>query len=194
MSKIGIILAMLLVIATAPVHAQPVSIGTNFFINRYIPEDGDGLTTFGWPSEGGPIFYTFSPGLRLTFGLDEKMKQALYLDSGLLWGVGSVGSGESFNMGQFVLGYQVSMSDAPTAPYLTGGAGVMWLNDSEGDAWANPVLGGGLGLRHTLAHGKGTFRAELHLDRQFQAERNGTVKWPALTSIGLKLGFDLNLK
>jgi hypothetical protein len=191
MSKIGIVLALFFVIAAAPVHAQSLSIGTNLGINHYIPEDGDSFTTLGWPSAAGPMFYTFSPGLRLTFDLDEKNRQALYLDSGLL--VGS-GGGATFHIGEFMLGYQASLSAAPTAPYLTGGVGMMWFNDSEDEAWANPVLGGGLGVRHVLAHGKGSFRAELRVDRQFEAKRAGTTEWPALTSIGLKIGFDLNLK
>jgi len=191
MRKIWIAFAMLLVIATAPVHAGTMSIGTNFGINHYIPERGDGLTTFAWPNASNPMFYTFSPGLRLTFGLDENAKQALYLDNGL--SVYAI-SGESLTMIQFMLGYQACFSDAPTAPYLTGGAGLMVLSGVEGEAWSNPVLGGGLGVRHTLAHGKGAFRTELHFDRQFEVMRRGYVVSPALTSIGLKIGFDLNLK
>jgi len=191
MSKGWIAFAMILVISAAPVQAGTISIGTNLGINHYIPEHGDGLTKFAWPSASDPFFYTFSPGLRLTFGLGESARQALYLDSGLS---SYAISGESLTMVQFMLGYQMCFSAAATAPYLTGGAGMMVLGGGEGEAWSNPVLGGGLGVRHTLAHGKGAFRAELNLDRQFEVMRRGDVVSQALTVIGLKIGFDLHLK
>ena len=70
----------------------------------------------------------------------------------------------------------------------------MVLSSGSGESWSNPVIGAGLGSRHMLAHGKGAFRTELHLDRQFRVTRRGSVVSQALTAVGLKLGFDLNLK
>lgn len=185
-----VLVALLVVVAVAPARgAGKVSVGTNLGLSHYLPEHGDGLTTFGWPRGTESTEHLFAPGLRLGVGLDEGNARSIYLDSGVsVWS----GSDVTISMAQFMAGYQHAFQGPALQPYLTGGVGFMFT-DYDGESVSNPVLGLGVGLRHVLSHGGGAVRAEIHFDHQFEGRHDEYTAVPALNVIGLKLGFDLNL-
>ncbi len=188
---VWILVALFAVCLAVPAGAAggKAYVGTNLGLAHYVPEEGDGLTTFGWPHGIQAASHLFAPGLRIGFGLDERNSQSIYLDTGLsIWS----GGGSSTTMLQFMGGYEYGFGGGPVEPYLTGGVGYMSLSE-DGHSISNPVLGVGLGIRHVLAHGGGAVRAEFHLDHQFEAKFEGDPVMPSLNAIGLKLGFDLNL-
>jgi hypothetical protein len=157
-------------------------IGANLGFTHYIPEQGDGLTLIGWPSGGNFVGLT-QPGLRLSFlgskGLDE-----IYLDSSM-----SIisQSGESFSMFVGTVNYQRNFAPPEgTGAYVTAGLGIAVLSFDGFDS-SNPILGAGLGVRRGLAHGNGSLRGEIRLDRLFEDDDG----LEGLTEIGLRLGFDL---
>jgi hypothetical protein len=164
--------------------------GTSLGVTHFIPEDGDGLTAATWPSQAGFYLPTFMPGLRVGGFLDEAHQQSLYLDTGLFY---ATSDGNSLMNLQGLLAYEFAFGDQPTVPIVNVGVGVLHVGDDD-DSYNSMVIGGGLGLRHRLAHGHGALRAEVHVDRQFEAEDNGHTVLPALTAVGAKLGFDVYLK
>lgn len=164
--------------------SRAASIGTNLGFTHYLPSSGDGLSLFAVPNTG--TFGLFAPGLRITQPIGSDDRQALYLDAGITYM--SVSS-DNLHMIALLAGYQYALSDAESAPYVTGCVGLNSGGGSGVSSVTNAVVGAGLGIRHRLPHGKGALRAELHVDREIDSENSDA----SLTSIGLKLGFDLDL-
>lgn len=164
--------------------SHAASIGANFGFTHYLPKSGDGLSLVGLPNNS--MLGLFAPGMRVTMPLGTDGRASLVLDAGLNFM--SV-SGSSMHMIGLLGGYQYAFSEAADSPYVTVAAGLNSVGGSGISSVNNLVLGGGVGLRHRLPHDKGSLRAELHVDHEFDSEDSTN----SLTAIGLKLGFDVEL-
>ena len=164
--------------------ASAVSIGTNLGFTHYLPSSGDGLSMLAVPNVGA--YGLFAPGLRITQPLGTDGRQSIYFDGGLTY---MSASSNNVHIVSLMAGYQFAFSEAESAPYVTVGVGLNSGGGTGVSSITNAVLGGGVGVRHRLPHGKGALRAELHVDHELDSQNSDA----SLTGIGLKLGFDLDL-
>lgn len=201
MRVVGWFAALLLVSASAvPASAMNWSIGANLGANINIPADtdvnGDGIkddlqnvVDFSWPQN------VLTPGLRIGF-VGDNPQHEFFIDTGLF-----IASAKNFSSSNFSASanYQYNFSStASVAPYVTGGAGVVFdrSKDETGTITVETsatagIFGGGLGIRHKMGNGHGTMRAEVRFDRVTEG-KDGVV--PIIIEsniIGFKLGFDL---
>lgn len=188
MKRLVLVCALLALVAVSA-NAGTVTVGTNFGFTHYIPSEGDGLNSLGWPQVSNTLLMqTFSPGLRVGFALDDAAQTMLDFDSSVQ--ILSMNEGTLRTL-EGMVAYRYHFSTEPTAPYVTAGVGL--LNVSyDGSAGNSFVFGGGIGVRNTLANGNGSLRAEIRVDRQ--AKSNDDVPMDELTAVGLRVGFDLNLR
>lgn len=137
-------------------------------------------TVVAWPSNA----FTYQPALRIALS-DKAHTHELLVDSGLFL-LDQAGSTLSLFTG--TASYQHTFSSAARiAAFANLGAGIF----REGGAargTAKATFGGGAGVRRIVGDGKGIVRAELRGDH---LQSDGAFGRPALTSIGLRLGFDL---
>jgi len=188
MSRLLVCLGLFLLGASwSTATAGTTGIGTNLGLTYYSPDDGgDGVTAITWPS-GGTLLGLAQPGLRLSF-LDESGLNEFYVDTGLSY---LTSNGESITMFVGTLDYQRNFAPVDgTGAYVTAGIGISIVDFGGGADSTNPRAGGGIGIRHGLAHGKGALRAEARFDRVFEDDDGIN----ALSEFGLRLGFDLWLK
>ncbi len=181
--------ALVLVGLTTTARAQSLFLGSNLGLYWYQNEDGDALTTLSWPG-GSHAFGVFQPGLRLGMNLDPDHRHSVYVDTGLSF-TSLEGDDHSTTMLQLSGNYQLAFRGGTTAPFLNAGLGVHHLA-YEGESTSPLVFGAGFGVRHLLEHGKGAVRAEVRIDHQ--AEGSEPISSDALTSLSLRLGYDLFMK
>lgn len=169
-------LIMLSAITIPSVSSAGMSLGANVTAAQFGNANDH---SFALSAPSSPLF-GIQPGLRIGFpnpsGLDET-----YFDTGLLMV-------ESYTLWSVTVNYQRALARQPTAPYVTVGGGFQSYGGFVGFE-AYPVFGGGFGVRHILGHRQGAIRAELRYDRLHVTEESED-----LSSIGLKLGFDLWLQ
>jgi len=133
-----------------------------------------------WPASS----LAYQPGLRLGFS-DSSRSQELFLDSGMFL---LDEAGSSLSLFVSSLGYQrafrfhrsiAAIANATCGLYREGG----------GPTTSTALnYGAGFGIRYGIHDGHGVLRAELRADH---LEQDESVSRPALTSIGLRFGFDL---
>ena len=137
-------------------------------------------TAFGLP--GNTL--TYQPGFRIGYGNPSRVHEVT-LDAGALV-IGEEGSTVSLILG--TIGYQYAFGRSATSnPIANVGLGFL----REGSALAagtNPTLGVGVGWRRVLRDQRGDLRVELRYD---YLNGGGPFARPNLTTIGLRLGFDL---
>jgi len=185
---VGIVFALAAFVA--PAHAGNWSIGANLGVSFVSPDGGDMVTVIGWPSGSGVIPIAASPGLRVGF-VGANPEHEFYVDTGLQI---ITGSGSTLRSAQITGNYQYNFtSSGSTAPYLTGGIGILSFGESDGasEGAVSPVFGGGVGVRHKMGNGNGTLRAEARFDHTNEGKDSGDVLFPAQNTFTIKLGFDL---
>lgn len=137
-------------------------------------------TAFGLPSNT----LTYQPGFRIGYGNPSRVHEVT-LDAGAFV-IGEEGSTVSLILG--VIGYQHAFGRSATSnPIANVGFGFL----REGSALDSDVTGtwgAGVGWRRVLREQRGVLRAELHYDYLMGG---GPFGRPNLTTIGLRLGFDL---
>ena len=127
---------------------------------------------------------TYQPGFRVAFA-DESHAHEVTLDSGVMV-IDEAGSTLSLVVAQ--VSYQHVFAAAhPTAPMANVGLG-FYREGGAAQASTSTSFGAGIGVRHRIHDGHGDVRAELRADYLRDDE---TFSRPALTSVGLRLGFDL---
>jgi len=192
MRNVCVLAVALFALCPSRAHALNWSLGANLGFTVIDPvEDGDALTTFGWPS-AGILNVVGTPGLRIGFA-GEGAAAGVFIETS--W-MSLSSSGSSLTTATFtgngIYAFPVSGS---VQPFVTAGVGVAHFGDNDfffTDASANSaIFGGGLGVQHRLGHGHGTLRAEVHYDHVSEGTDNGGTLIPATNNIGLKLGFDL---
>ena len=178
---ISIIVAIGLVAASAA-GAVSVSLGSHLAFDVLRPEVSHGgtSTVLAWPSNT----LTYSPGLRVAVA-DLRHAHELQFDSGLF----SLDEGGS-TLNSFVgtLGYQYTIaSSRVTAPFVNVDIGV-YREGGAVNSSSSIMFGMGAGMRHTVGGRHGDLRVELRADR---LHHDDTFGRPAITAIGVRLGFDL---
>lgn len=142
---------------------------------------GSGTTAvLAWPSEG----LTYQPGVRLGIGNARHRDEVLF-DTGLL----VIDEGGS-TFSQFIanIAYQRAFrASQATSPIATLGIGIQ-REGGASESSISPMVGAGLGLRHVIHEDHGAVRAEFRVD---YLASDDTFSRPALTSIGVRLGFDV---
>jgi len=127
---------------------------------------------------------TYQPGFRLGYG-NTKRTHEVTLDAGALV-IGEEGSTVSLVVGS--LGYQYAFGRSPLSnPFANVGIGFL----REGNALAagsNATWGAGVGWRRVLRDQRGDLRAEIRYD---YLKGGGPFGRPNLTTVGVRLGFDL---
>jgi hypothetical protein len=125
-----------------------------------------------------------TPGLRVGFG-DSRHANEILLDSGLFL---LDEAGFTLSLFSASASYQHAFaSSRPLAPFTNVGMGLFREGGSM-RASTSVSFGGGVGLRRIIRDRRGTIRAEMRAD---YLQRDPTFGRPPLTSIGLRLGFDL---
>jgi hypothetical protein len=137
-------------------------------------------TAFALPSNA----LTYQPGFRLGYGSKGRTHEVT-LDGGALV-IGEEGSTVSLVVGS--LGYQHAFGSSKVSnAFANVGLGFLREGSALG-AGANATYGTGIGWRRVLRDGRGDLRAELRYD---YLRGGGPFGRPNLTTIGLRLGFDL---
>jgi len=133
-----------------------------------------------WPAST----FGYQPALRVAVG-DSQHRHELQVDSGLFL-IDEAGS--TLSLIAAAAGYQHTFAASwRNAPFAAARIG---LFHEGGERRASTVrsYGAGVGLRHLVREGHGALRAELHVDHLVSDSEIGR---PALTTLGLRLGFDL---
>ncbi len=137
-------------------------------------------TSVAWPSS----VITYQPGLRVGLA-DDHHTHALFVDTGML---NLDEGGSTLNMVVVQFSYEFAFrADRTTAPTASFGAG-FYHEGSAAYASTSPGYGGGLGVRHRIRGDHGAVRAEVRADYLRSSDAFGR---PRLTTVGLRLGFDL---
>jgi hypothetical protein len=173
------ILVLMLVPASA--RAWEWSLGASMSAATMRSGENRGTSTsFALPSNA----LTYQPGFRVGYGSKRRTHEVL-LDGGALV-IGEEGSTVSLIVGS--LAYQHAFGRSPTSnPYANLGLGFL----REGSALAagsNATFGAGVGWRRVLREERGDLRAEIRYD---YLKSGGPFDRPNLTTVGLRLGFDL---
>lgn len=164
----------------SPVWAGAWSLGTNL---------GAGVVHAGATSGTNAVLalpsnaLTYQPAFRIGFGNDLHTHDA-FVDAGALV-IDEAGSTLSLIVGS--LNYQYVFTRSLAAPFANVGVGFM----REGGAvraTTRPTYSGGLGVRRMTRDGHGALRAEARVDH---LKGDGSYGRPDLTTIGVRLGFDL---
>lgn len=142
---------------------------------------GSGRTTVvAWPSS----VLAYQPGFRIGLA-DGRHAHNLVLDSGML-NLDMGGSGLSLL--SVALGYEHTFVSVRTiAPFATIGVG-FHREGSDAATSTSPNFGGGIGLRRRIRGDNGVLRAEVRADYLRASDAFGR---PQLTTVGLRVGFDL---
>jgi len=175
------ICALLALLVPASARAWEWSLGASMSAGTTRSGAHSGTSTaFALPSNA----LTYQPGFRLGYG-SERRTHEVTLDGGALV-IGEEGSTVSLIVGS--LGYQHAFGHSQTSnPFANLAIGFL----REGNALAagsNATYGAGLGWRRVLRDQRGDLRAEIRYD--FLAG-GGPFGRPNLTTVGLRLGFDL---
>lgn len=137
-------------------------------------------TVVAWPSS--PLAY--QPALRIACS-DHRRGNELFLDSGQFL-IDEAGS--ELHMLVVFVGYQrVLASRRASSLFLNADLG-QYREGSATHSVSSTAYGAGVGARRVLKAEQGALRAEVRVDWLGAA---GSVGRPRLTTIGLRLGFDL---
>lgn len=201
----GWVVALLLLASSAvPASAMTWSVGANLGFGMVQPADKYGLdnvTIFGWPSAPNNLLGVVPlPGAGLRFGFaGSQPTHEFYIDTGLSYA--SLKDALTQRGVQISGNYQYNFgSGGSMSPYLTAGAGFLMggikIEDPDPDLAADvsatsAMFGGGLGIRHKMGNGNGTFRAEVRFDRATEGKDGDVIVIPEGNVFGLKFGFDL---
>jgi len=174
--------AIVAAFAVTPVAAAEWSLGSHLELATLQSDvRGSGSSTLvTWPSNT----FGYQPGLRVAVG-DTRHANELTLDSGL-FAIDEAGS--SLTLFSAFAAWQHAFRAAnANAPFANIGMG---LYREGGAAYAATAAsyGAGIGMRHRIHDGRGDVRAEVRVDHLRGVKR---LDRPELTSIGLRLGFDL---
>ncbi|HET9951763.1 MAG TPA: outer membrane beta-barrel protein [Candidatus Eisenbacteria bacterium] len=188
-STATLILGSALLLATATPALADISVGTNFGVAIYSPEEGgDNSTLIGVPSQAG-LIGTIRPGLRVG-GAGEKRDHEGYVDLSYD-AISSNGSGiHALRIGA---NYQYNFGGSSTRPYLTFGGGIYNVGGESVSA-TSPTFGGGVGLGVPLSENHGRFRIEFRLDHLNEGKDGGDVVIDAANVYQFTAGFDLWMK
>jgi hypothetical protein len=173
--------AVAILIATSPAYALSWSLGSHLglaHINSRVEGSGSSFV-IGWPQSA----FTYQPGVRVAYG-DSSRTNELQLDTGFFW-LNQAGS--AYSLFNLATSYQRCLRPGPTSPFVNLGVGLL----SEGSAGRSSIsgsIGVGLGVRRAVRERHGAVRAEARADWLL---RDTTTDRPPLTSLGLRLGFDL---
>lgn len=173
------VLAMLA--ASPPVWGVSWSLGSHLGLGHISSRvEGSGSSfAIAWPQSA----FTYQPGMRLALS-DSSRKHELQVDSGFFW---LDQAGSRYSLLNISTSYQRCFGAGATTPFANLGLGVL----SEGSAGRSSIsgsFGGGIGARHVIRERRGALRAEARVDWHLHDTTTGR---PALTTIGLRLGFDL---
>ena len=164
-----------------PAWALSWSLGSHLGLGHISSRmEGSGSSfVIAWPQSA----LTYQPGMRVAVG-DSSHTHEVQIDSGLFW---LDQAGSTYSLLDVSVGYQQCFGAGKTVPFANLGLGLL----SEAGAGVNSVSGSfgvGGGLRHVVRAGRGALRAEGRVDWLL---RDATTGRPALTTVGLRLGFDL---
>jgi hypothetical protein len=176
---LGVCLAALVPCASA--WARSWSLGSHLGIG-YITSrvEGSGSSfAIAWPQSA----FTYQPGIRIALG-DSSHKHEVQLDSGFFW---LDQAGSRYSLLNASTSYQRSFGSGTTTPIANVGLGLL-SEGSAGQSSISGLIGAGIGLRHAVRERHGAVRGEARVDWLL---RDATTGRPALTTIGLRLGFDL---
>jgi hypothetical protein len=183
MSRTGVVVAIACWLGAAvPAAAGEWSLGAHLGMGVVESDvSGAGSTNFvAWPAN--PVLY--QPGLRVAFG-DRRRANELLGDTGFLL-LDEGGSTLSLLATAFSLQHAWRGSWR-NSPFLNVGIGFL-RETSEVRSSVSTTYGAGFGLRHRVREDHGALRVEARVDHVPRDEELGR---PALTTVGLRLGFDL---
>lgn len=181
MSRALCAICALILLLPASARAWEWSLGANMSTGTTRSGAHSGTsTTFALPSNA----LTYQPGFRLGYGSKQRTHE-VFVDGGALV-IGEEGSTVSLVVGS--LGYQYAFGRSPTSnPFANLGFGFL-REGSALQAGTNATFGAGIGWRWVLREQRGDLRAELRSDF---LKGGGPFGRPDLTTVGLRLGFDL---
>lgn len=165
-----------------PVRASSWGFGSHFGLSTLMTdrrEEGTS-TVLAMPSNT----LTYQPALRVSVG-DRIRRHEVAVDAGvfLINEAGTV-----LSLLTAVVGYQHTfLADRRLAPFANVGVGLL-REDGSLRASTRASMGGGVGIRHRVGDDNGALRAEIRADH---LGGDGITGRPALTTLGLRLGFDL---
>lgn len=162
-------------------HAWEWSLGSSMAAGITRSGQSSGTSTsFGLPSNT----LTYQPGLRIGYGSPSRTHEVT-LDAGALV-IGEEGSTVSVIEGLF--GYQHAFGRSPRSnPFANASLGFLH-EGSALDSGGSTAWGAGVGWRRLLRDQRGDLRAEIRYD---YLKGGGPFGRPNLTTVGLRLGFDL---
>lgn len=178
---IALTLVLVVLLSSRPAQSGAWSLGSHMglaHISSGVEGSGSSFSIAGPQSA-----FVYQPGLRLGFG-DERRMQEVQLDVGFFW---LDQAGASYSLLDLSTSYQRCLSGGSTAPFANLGLGLL-SEGSAGRSSASGLFGLGVGVRHVIRERRGAVRAEGRVDWLL---RDKTTDRPALTTIGLRLGFDL---
>ena len=175
--------AGLIVLVTVPQlgFGATWSIGSHLGLGRLKGLKGGGASTvLAWPSNA----LGYQPALRIGFG-DSRRAHELQLDSGVFL-VDEGGS--TFSAFSGSAGYQFTVFSSWTnAPFANLGLG-FFREGGAAHSTLSTSWGAGIGMRHLVHDRHGALRFEGRVDHLQSAEKIGR---PGITTVGVRLGFDL---
>lgn len=162
-------------------HGSTLSLGTHFgFHTMKGPERGGASFVLAWPSNA----VTYQPALRMGIG-DRRHAHEVVLDSGMFL-IDEGGSTLALLSG--AAGYQYTWrSEWLNAPFVNASFGFYREGGAE-RVGTSARWGAGIGLRRKVREDHGSLRIEGRLEHLARSHEFGR---PALTMLGLRLGFDL---
>ena len=182
MIRILVAVVVTLLLWTSRAHPLGWGVGAHLGLSSISTdlEESGSSTLLSWPSNP----FGYQPALRLAVS-DARHRDELQFDSGLFL-LDESGSTLSLFASMFSLQHTF-WSSRPTAPFANVGLG--WFREGGGERTSTKQsYGAGIGVRHVVKQNHGALRAEFRFDRLEPDALKGRRQ---LTTIGLRLGFDL---
>ena len=184
MSRCIALVSLSLLLRASSAAALSWSLGTQFGLASISSGAGSrsssSSTVVAWPASA----LTYQPGLRLACGNARHSRDAT-LDSGLFL-LDEAGSTLSLLVG--TASYQhVVRPEWLWSPFANLGLG-FYREYAATRTHTSLSYGAGIGVRHAVRDSHGVLRAEVRYDGLRRDRGSGR---PALTTVGLRLGFDL---
>ena len=175
------VVALLVLTLASPARAGSWSLGAQLGAITISGDEGGGSSTVvALPLNS----LSYQPGLRLAFG-DARHSRDVCLEGGLLV-IDESGTVVTIAIGS--LGYQhVFMKQSASSPFASAWLGMVG-EGGEGQYGNSISYGAGLGWRRVIRDEHGALRIEARYD---YLRSGGAFERPKLTTLGLRLGFDL---
>lgn len=173
---------VLSLLAAQPGWTASWSVGTHLGIGLiHSNHRGTGSSTIlAWPAN----VFGYQPGLRISVS-DARRAHTWSLDSGLFL---LDEAGSTLSLFSSSASYEFAFHPGgQNVPFLNGGIG-LYREGGAVEASTATSYGAGLGIRHVVSERHGALRAELRADHLMHDDILGR---PPLTTLGLRLGFDL---